>query len=162
MSIDTKGDYNAAEYNEIMYNDNDVFLSLIESITSTDGTVPKDDSIVKTELITLIDNLQKYFNGAIFNDLITSSDVRLMMPVKAVADSLSLSDAKVIAFLKNLPETVTLTDLRTIVLQRSLVDFIILIDILTKQITDKRLPMETLRMSDWLSIRNSPQSDPWS
>jgi len=162
MSVDTKGDYNVAEYNEVMYNDNDLFMLLTETITSTDGTVPKDDSILRTELLTLIDNLQKFFNGAVFNDMITASDVRLMQPMKSLVDSMTISDDRLITFLKSLPETVTLMDTIVFSQARSYQEFILLVDILTKQITNKQLPTESIRLNDWLEIRNNPQSDPWN
>lgn len=162
MVADTRGDYNAAEYNEIMYNDNDIFMTLTESITSTDGTVPKDDSMLREDLLTLVDNLQKFFNGAMFNDMITSSDVRLMRPAKALVETMTLDDVRLIAFFKALPDTVTLSDLLTFVNSQSLTEFILLVDSLTKQITDKRLPSDFLRLNDWLEMRKNPQPDPWN
>lgn len=58
-------------------------------------------------------------------------------------------------------ETVTNTDTLTNSTQKPLVGEVILsLDSLSRQITDKRLSA-TVRLSDWLSISNSPQSDPW-
>lgn len=41
------------------------------------------------------------------------------------------------------------------------VDSILASDDLTKQITDKRL-LETVRANIWFTLKNAPQSDPWS
>lgn len=40
-------------------------------------------------------------------------------------------------------------------------DFILHTDAATKEITDKRVN-DTLKIHDWLEVKQSPQSDPWS
>lgn len=155
------GTYNEIQYNQNLYNAAVLVLALFETITSTDAQT-KSDSLLKIELITIIDVLQKIFNGAIFSETITSSDVRLMKPAKVLLDIMTITDTRVISLLRALPETITLSDLRTLVQNKPLSDFIVLVDVLTKQITDKRLPMDNIRLNDWLEIRNSPQSDPWN
>lgn len=42
-----------------------------------------------------------------------------------------------------------------------LADFVLNSDSASKQITNKAVN-DTLRLNDWLEIRNAPQSDPWS
>lgn len=41
------------------------------------------------------------------------------------------------------------------------VDTVLSVDNTSRQITDKRVS-DTLRLSDWLEVKQSPQSDPWS
>lgn len=57
--------------------------------------------------------------------------------------------------------TVTAMDSSTGSLSRSFVDAVNGSDNLTRQITDKRLD-DTVRMNEWFTIKNVPQSDPWS
>ena len=153
--------YNTFEYNTKQYNATALVLNLFESITSTDANT-KSDSALRQETLVLADNLFKLFNTAPFmTDFITATDVRLMQPAKSLPEMITISDVRLIAFFKLLPETITISDVRTALFSKSLQDFIILVDNLTKQITDKRLPMDTLRLTDWLEIRQNPQSDSW-
>jgi len=156
------------EYNEDLYNTNNynagfILLALFESITSSDSQSKDDTTAIKAETIALADSLYKLFNAAPFiTDSIATNDVLLNMPIKSLLDIVSVTDVKTIDFVKSLPETITLADVRAFVQSRSLQDFIVLIDTLTKQITDKRLSMESVRLQDWLRIDNAPSSDPWN
>lgn len=154
--------YNAFEYNTKQYNASTLVLNLFEAITSTDD-VPKTPAALRAETLTLADNLFKLFNSAPFiTDFITSTDVRLMYPAKSLPEMMTITDVRLIAFFKTLPDSLTLADMVFFVQSRTYQDFIILVDTLTKQITDKRLPTDNVQLSDWLEIRNNPQSDPWS
>lgn len=46
-------------------------------------------------------------------------------------------------------------------LSKPLVDSVVDVDVLSKQITDKRL-VESVKMNEWFTAKNAPQSDPWS
>lgn len=160
-TVSTKGGYNEQDYNEPLYNDNDIYLTATESISSTDGTDTFDVTSLKVETLTLIDNLQKYFNGAIFADMLTPSDTIINYPQLVKLETITSSDTLVSTVYKVLLETITLTDTRTMDQTRSLVEFILLVDSITKQITDKRLA-DSIRLQDWISVRKNPAANIWS
>ena len=157
------GAYNEQLFNENLYNAAVLLLALFESITSSDTQAKNDTTAIKAEAISLVDSLFKIFNEAPFvTDSITSTDALMNKPIKSLLDIITITDARVMTFLQTLPQTLTISDVRTMILSRSYQDFIVLIDILTKQVTNKQLPRENLRLNDWLRIVNAPQSDPWS
>lgn len=153
--------YNEILYNEYLYNAAILVLALFETLTASD-VKRNDDSILKTEIITVVDQLQRFFNGAIFAESILPTAVLLNKPQLVKLETMFMGDFLTFSVLRTLLETMTLSDVRTMVQAKPLSDFIVLVDDLTKQITDKRLPMDNIRLNDWLEIRNSPQSDPWN
>jgi hypothetical protein len=157
------GAYDEQMYNENLYNAAVLLLALFETVTSSDAQNKSDTTAIKAEAISLVDSLFKLFNEAPFaTEFITPTDVRLMQPGKNLVDLITITDARVASFIKALPETLTISDVRTVILSRSYQDFMVLIDTLTKQVTNKQLPIESLRLNDWLRVVNAPQSDPWS
>lgn len=154
------GTYNEIYYNENCYNAAVLVLALFETLTSTDAKV-FDDSVTHAELFTLMDNLQKIFNGAIFNEMLTPSDVLLNQAQIAKLDILALTDVRTASFIKLLLETMTLADVREMVLSRTFGDAVVLLDTLTKFISNKGLN-DTIRVQDWLSIKKNPAENIWS
>jgi hypothetical protein len=153
--------YNEDTYNTNNYNVGILVLALLESISSSDSQV-KEDSLLKAELLTLVDQLQKFFGGQYLAETVNMTDTQIKTYMQQQLDTVSLSDARVATLIKVMLETISISDIRTFVQSRSLQDFIVLIDTLTKQITDKRLNMESVRLQDWLRIDNAPYSDPWN
>ena len=152
--------YNAAQYNTKQYNASLLYLSLIEAIASTDTDTMSGDYL-RSEVITVVDNLQKYFNGQIFSDFVVPTDVLLNEAQLLKLESLGVTDARTMSILAVLLETMTLSDVRTMMMSMSLVDSTVLVDTLTKYISDKRLN-DSIRLQDWLSTRKNPAANVWS
>lgn len=161
VTVSTKGGYNEQDYNEPLYNDNDIYLIATETVSSTDANDTFDITSLKTETISVIDNLQKFFYGQIFADSVLPTDVLLNQPQLVKLETMLLSDVKTFAVLKVLLETMTLSDVRIMVQTRSLQEFIVLVDNLTKQIVGKRLN-ESIRLQDWTSLNKRPAANVWS
>lgn len=151
--------YNTHQYNTKEYNAHVFVLNLFETITSTDAET-NADSMLRQEVITIVDNLQKFFDGQILSDSIVPNDVLLNQAQIVKLDSLALTDTRTMNVLKVLLETMTLSDVRTMMMQTQLADFILMVDTLTKYISDKRLN-DSIRLQDWLSIKRQ-SANTWS
>ena len=82
--------------------------------------------------------------------------------VQPLADSVTAVDTTITKSMDLVKlETITPVDTRTNDLTRSLVDSSVLLADVTKQITDKRL-VETIKENEWFTVKQAPQSDPWS
>lgn len=154
------GTYNEIYYNENLYNAAVLVLALFESLTSSDARTIDDLQGTLSEAITMADTLQRYFNGAIFNETLTPTDVILNQAQISKLDIMTLTDAFTATVLKSLLETMTLSDLRTMAQSRQFVESLVLVDILTKFISDKRLN-DSLRLQDWLNIKKNPAEQVW-
>jgi len=69
----------------------------------------------------------------------------------------NITDAIDLAFYEN---SIVLVEDITKSISMGLVDFVLQEDNASKQITNKAVN-DTLRLNDWLEIKQSPQSDPW-
>lgn len=152
--------YNEDVYNSSAYNVGVLVLTLFESLASTDSDI-NDPSILKTELLTIVDVLQKFFGGQILTETITMSDVQLKTYFAGKLDIMSLTDARVATIGKVLLESMSATDLRTVFMETTKNEFILLVDSLSKFISNKRVD-ETLRLHDWLSVKKNPAGNIWS
>jgi hypothetical protein len=154
------GAYNEHLYNDNVYNAAIIVMTLTESISSTDVRA-YTDSLTRAEAITLMEVLIKMFNGVILSETITEMDVLTKNALLAKVDLLTMTDLRLNNFLKALVETMTIADVRTMAYTTGKVDAVNLVDFLSKQITNKRVT-ETVKLNDWFTIKNYPQSDPWS
>lgn len=161
MSFSVLGAYNEQDYNAPLYNDNDLYVSLTESVSSADARTYMD-SLAKTDLVTLVENLIRYFNGQILSDIVSTPDNMVKTSIKTLSESVIPTDDTVTrTFMKNLVEILTPADVRTFFYYMQKVDAVNLVDALSKQITNKRVG-DTVTLNDWFTIENNPQSDPWS
>jgi hypothetical protein len=150
--------YNEDTYNTNNYNVGILILALLESISSSDSQV-KDGSLLKTELLTIVDVLQKFFGGEYLVETISMTDVQLKTYSLNRLESIACTDARVNTTLKVLIETISASDLRTLAYTMNQVDSITLSDFIAKAITDKKF-LESIRLQSWLSVKKT--GDQWS
>lgn len=87
-------------------------------------------------------NADAFFLNLSCADTITESDTRVETPTKALSDAVASATAITMSMQSIIPNTVTL------------------VDIVTKQVTNKGLS-NRIRMSDWISIKQNPQTEIW-
>lgn len=155
------GAYNFHLYNETNYNAAVLILALFESLSATDDRSMQDFTATKEEMLTLIDTLQRFFNGQILAETLTPSDVLLKDIAISKADLVTLNDLRTALTDKSLTDTVTLSDLRSHFMQTNKVEALLLVDTLQKFISNKRVT-ETIRLQDWLSVKKNPAESIWS
>lgn len=150
--------YNEDTYSTNNYNVGILVLALLESISSSDNQV-KEDSLLKAELLTLIDQLQKFFGGQYLSETVNMTDIQIKTYMQEKLDTISFTDARVNSAIKVVLETISASDLRTVAYSMSQVDSLTLVDFLAKAITDKRF-LESIRLQSWLSVKKT--GDQWS
>lgn len=174
--------YNQFLYNEPTYNDaggTAFTITLTETVTSSDMEAFYDQA-VKTETITMSD-LRTMFAAiakaesislsdafmtqqfAQFSETLTLSDFLALVTnyVRTYTDSMTLTDTIEKTVMKMLDvETVTVSDTYVLVVGKNLDEAIFLSPDVIATISGKGCS-ERLRMNDWLSIHQNPQSDNW-
>lgn len=172
--------YNASEYDLINYS-----VNLSDSMTETD-TLAKMPQMVRTDsqgsidalsdgvsLAALLDTVTIYqrartpfsYNNGRYNDYTYNQrfddDEILLMATKALTDSFALSDTVgdfVVAHLIN--ESLGSADTLSFSPTTSMDDFIFLSEFFNIQVSNKALN-ETLRVADWVGLKQNPQSQEW-
>jgi hypothetical protein len=178
--------YNESGYNGDSYNLTNYTSTLVETITPIDATVAKDIFALRIEsqgtadTIGGSDTLQAFletvtilqraltpfpYNNGMYNQYMYNArmdeDEILLMATKVLVDSISSSDALAPFSIEHaIFETITDVDTITFSLDFSVFDFIFLSEYFRIEITNKALD-ETLQISDWLTIKQSPQSVEW-
>lgn len=180
--------YNESQYNGDEYNVTNYTATLTESLTESDATVAFSMGIVKTDsqgtadalsdgvsLAALLDTVTIYqrantpfaYNNGRYNDFMYNAradeDEILLMATKFLADNtVSMSDFLApFTVQKSLSETMTSIDATVFFFDfTALPDVVVMDELFSIQITNKALGA-TIRLNDWLSIEQNPQSDQW-
>lgn len=178
--------YNESQYNGDEYNLTNYTATLTESITPSDGTVAKSMSIVKTDsqaaadalsdgisltafldTITILQRAHTPFayNNGMYNQYMYNSrldeDEVLLMATKVLSASVTASDfMQPFSISKKILESLSETDTILFSTETTLDDFVFLSELMRIEITNKALN-DTLRISDWLSIKRNPQNVEW-
>lgn len=180
--------YNEKMYDATSYNLTEYAADLSETVTATDGTITKSIGAVKTDsqgtadalsdgvsLAAMLDTVVIYqhartpfaYNNGMYNQFMYNArldeDEILLMAIKENLDDILASDVlQPFVISKNLPETIPTVDATVFFFDFTLIPDIVIIDEsgFRVEITNKALDA-TLRVNDWLSIEQSPQSDNW-
>jgi len=179
--------YNESLYNGDSYNLTNYTQTLVETITPTDADVLKSISVLRTdsqgtadalggsaslqaflETVTIYQraNTPFAYNNGRYNDYMYNAradeDEILLMATKALSDIVVLTDAmQPFEIAKELLESLASNDATVISDVTTLQSDVIVISTEHRiEITNKALN-ETLRINDWLTIKQSPQSDQW-
>lgn len=173
--------YNASEFNLISYD-----VNLFDSVTESDEVL-KMPQIVRTDsqgtadalsdgfsLAAMMDTVTIYqrastpfaYNNGRYNDFMynirADEDEILLMPTKALPDTVTITDVMASFSIEHiLSDTLTSTDGTVAFMATSeMVEVVVLDEIFRLEVTNKALN-ETLRINDWLTIKQRPQSDNW-
>lgn len=179
--------YNESQYNGDSYNLTNYAQTMVETITLTDGTVAKSISSLRTDSQGMADALSDGVSLSAFLDTVTiyqrantpfaynngqynffmynaraDEDEILLMPGKVMGDGMGIADAmQPFTIEKVMGETMTPTDLTVFFFDIiHPIDIVALEEVFRIEITNKALDA-TVRINDWLSIEQSPQSDAW-
>lgn len=177
--------YNSEPYNETAYNLVQFIAVLSESLSESD-TITKSAVTVRIDsqasadalsdaaslsaFLDTVSILQRATYGAVYNNLeynagmynrTVDDDEVLLQATKALTDSLSFTD-QIGPFLayKVMSETLAGADVTFFTTGYALIDFMFLSEFFRIEITNKALS-DTLRLADWLSIKQNPQSNDW-
>jgi len=101
------------------------------------------------------------YNMRMYNAHYSFGLAKNIQPVKLDTVVIFETASTLVSFVRSFPETLLLTDARMSISTVQKLEAVISSDVLTKQITNKGLTV-TIKMNDWFTIKNSPQSDPWS
>lgn len=180
--------YNESLYNGDSYNLTNYAQTMTESIPVSDATVLMSVGIVKTDsqgtadvlsdgvsLAAMLDTVTIFqrahvpfaYNTGMYNQFMYNAkfddDEILLMANKVFTDDI-IPTAILQPFVidKNLPETVSTVDQTVFFFDFTLLPDVVVIDEsnFKVEITNKALDA-TLRLNDWLSIEQNPQSDNW-
>lgn len=180
--------YNEKQYNESSYNFSLIAAALAETVATTD-VLTKMPMMVRTDsqaavdalgngttLAALLDSVifqhrARYYstpygafsyNEAMYN-VIEDDDEVLLMPIKALSDSMASSDdlATLWAAARILAETQPLVDATLVfVIQPIFAEFLFLSEFFRIEVTNKALNDE-LRMADWVQLERNPANNGW-
>lgn len=178
--------YNESLYNGDSYNLTNYSATLVETIAPTDADVVKDVSVVRAdsqgtadaiggsaslqaflETVTILQRAKTphAYNTGMYNQYMYNArldeDEILLMATKALVDTLTLTDSlEPFTIDKLLSEIMTETDTLSFSAQSILIEFVFLSELFNIQFTNKALN-DIVRLGDWLSIKQNPQSDNW-
>lgn len=180
--------YNESQYNGDSYNLTNYTSTLTETVTPSDATITKSIIAVKMDsqgtadaisdgvsLAAMLDTVTIYqrantpfaYNNGKYNDFMYNSradeDEILLMATKVLNGEAVFSNDFLAPFAveKSFTETQPVSDLTVFFFDiTALTDVVIAEELFRIEITNKALGA-TLRLNDWLSIEQSPQSDQW-
>lgn len=179
--------YNESQYNGDSYNLTEYAQTLVETITPSDATVAFSVGIVRMDsqgtadaisgnaaLQAFLDTVTIYqrantpfaYNNGRYNDFMynvrTDEDEILLMPGKMLTGNDVVVTDELRPFLidKVMLESFSESDVLSLTSQPLFDDFVFLSEFFRIEITNKALD-ETLRLADWVTIKQNPQSEEW-
>ena len=145
--------YNTGRYNEHQYNTDFYSLLLSDSLSATDSDVVKDIFITKSDSTSLSESQVVDDTLAVLTEVITSTDVRTLIPYLTEVETITLSGTLLpFTISQVLLDTITLADVKTFSMATCLMDFLFFSELIKVEITNKALN-DTIRLNDWISIK---------
>lgn len=179
--------YNESQYNGDSYNLTNYTQTLVETITPSDAALTFSVGMVRTDsqgtadalsdgvtLAAILDTVTIYqrahtpfaYNNGRYNDFLYNlradeDEILLMAGKMLTGDAIILTD-ELRPFLieKVLLESFTESDVLSFIVQPIFDEFVFLSEFFRIEITNKALN-ETLRLADWVTIKQNPQSEEW-